>query len=65
LEEQKFEFVIICVFDDKMVLNALYELDWNIFLKHKHWHSRMQAWNLVLSNKLISDCCIRYERLNH
>ncbi len=56
LEEiQKFEYVIIVKFDDNLSLKAIYELDWKTFLKHKKWHSRMNAWNLNLTKNLISD----------
>lgn len=56
LEEiQKFEYVIIVKFDDTLNLKAIYELDWKTFLRHKKWHSRMNAWNLTLSKNLISD----------
>lgn len=54
-EAQKFEYVIIVKFDDNLNLKAIYELDWKTFLKHKKWHSRMNAWNLTLSKNLISD----------
>lgn len=54
-ETQKFEYVIIVKFDDNLNLKAIYELDWKIFLKHKKWHSRMNAWNLTLTKNLISD----------
>ena len=54
-DKQKFEYVIICKFDDDYKLKAIYELDWKMFLKHKKWNSTMKAWNLSLSKELISD----------
>ena len=54
-DKQAFEYVIICHFDDDYQLQAIYEITWDVFLKHKHWHSRMTAWNLVISKDLIKD----------
>jgi hypothetical protein len=61
-EKQKFEYVIICSFDENCELQGIYQLTWDMFLKHKHWHSRMQAWNLTLSKNLIADAKIIYRR---
>ena len=55
LDRPKFEYVIICKFDDDFKLKAIYELDWDTFLKHKKWHVTMKAWNLSLSKGLIAD----------
>lgn len=54
-DKQKFEYVVICKFDDDCKLKAIYELDWGMFIKHKKWHSTMKAWNLSLSKELISN----------
>lgn len=48
-DKQKFEYVIICKFDDDYELETILELDWDTFLKNKHWHKRMTAWNLSLT----------------
>ncbi len=61
-DKQKFEYAIICVFDDDYSLKAIYELDWEHFLIHKKWHSRMNAWNIGINKKMISDSRIIYER---
>lgn len=55
-DEKKFEFVIICSINDSYELKAIYELDWKTFFEYKHWHSRMRAYNLNLTTKLISAC---------
>lgn len=55
---QKFEYVLICKFDDNCNLEAIYQLTWEKFLLHKHWHSRMKAWNLTLSKALIADATV-------
>lgn len=59
-DKQKFEYVIICQFDDDCQLKAIYQLDWNNFLKHKRWHSTMKAWNLTLSKETVADSTIIY-----
>ena len=61
-DEQKFEFIIVCVLNDEWELSKIYEIDWKTFLKHKHWHSRMSAWNLNLSQGLISDATLIYSK---
>lgn len=61
-DKQKFEYAVICVFDDNYSIRAIYEISWDNFLKHKKWHSRMKAWNLTLSKATLSDCKIIYER---
>lgn len=63
-DKQKFEYVIICKFDNDYKLIAIYELDWDTFLKHKRWHSTMKSWNLSLSKDLISDSKTIYRAEN-
>lgn len=52
---QKFEYVIVVLFNKDFTLKAIYELDWKCFIKHKKWHSRMRAWNLSINKFLIQD----------
>lgn len=59
-DKQKFEYVIICKFDDDYHLKAIYELTWDAFVKHKKWHSTMKAWNLTLSKETLSDATVIY-----
>ncbi len=61
-DKQLFEYVVICKMDSDYTLEAIYEIDWDTFLKHKHWHSRMQAWNLIVSNALKNDSKVLYEK---
>lgn len=60
-DQQKFEYVILCKFDENYELRAVLELDWNTFIRNKRWHSRMNAWNLALTKKLYKQCKIIYE----
>lgn len=59
-DTQKFEYAIIVKFDKEYQLEGIYELSWDAFIKHKRWHSRMNAWNLTLTKSLISDSKIIY-----
>lgn len=61
-DQQKFEYVIICKFNDDYELQTVLEMNWETFLRSKHWHSRMHAWNLSLSKKLRDQCKVVYEK---
>ena len=53
LENKKiFDFAVIIKLDENYTIDRIYLLDWNQFLEHKKWHSRMKAWNLNISKKL-------------
>lgn len=60
-DKQLFEYVVICKLDENFNLKGIYQLDWDGFLKHKKWHSRMRAWNLTLSGSLKRDSRIILE----
>ena len=51
---QKFEYAIIVKLTDDFEVENILELTWDQFLNNKKWHSRMKAWNLSYSNKLIN-----------
>lgn len=59
-DRQKFEYIILCRFDDDYELNAILEMDWDTFLRNKKWHKRMNAWNLSLTRKLCAQCKVIY-----
>lgn len=59
---QKFEYVIIVKLNDDFELERILELTWEEFLINKKWHSRMQAWNLSYTNKLIGSVNCIYSR---
>lgn len=59
-KEKIFEYVIVVVMNKDYTINKILELTWDGFMKHKHWHSRMKAWNLTLTKKLINDSRIIY-----
>ena len=53
--QQKFEFVIICRFDEDYQLKEILEINWDTFLENKKWHSRMNAWNLSLTKNYMNN----------
>lgn len=59
-EKQVFDHVIIVVMSKIYQLEAIYELSWERFLKHRKWVKGMHAYNLNLTKKLIADSFIRY-----
>ena len=61
-DKQKFEYVIICRFNNDYELEEILEMDWETFLKHKRWHSRMNAWNLSLTKEVCNDCKIIFQK---
>ena len=52
-DSQKFEFVIIVIFDEIYNLKNIVEINWEQFLKLKRWHSRMNSWNLPITAALM------------
>lgn len=59
--EQLFDFLLIVKFNDSYEVSAIYEVSWNQFLKHKKWHSTMEAWNVSVNNKVKSEARVTYE----
>lgn len=62
IPDKIFEKVIVVILDDEYNLNKIIQLDWDTFLKHKHWHSRMNAWNLHITKKLLNDSKIIFDK---
>jgi len=61
-DSQKFEFLIIVIFDDEFRLHKILEVSWELFLKYKRWHTTMNAWNISITKKLTSDAVCIYQR---
>lgn len=59
-----FEYVVIIKLNSDFTPNLIIELDWDAFFKHKHWHSRINAHNLIIGNSLIEDSKIIYKSDN-
>lgn len=62
VDEKKFEYVILCKFDDDYQLEEILEMDWDTFLETKRWHSRMNAWNLSLTQEVCQKCEVIYSK---
>lgn len=60
-QKQLFEYAIIVLLSDSYRLKKIIELDWDSFLKHKRWHSRMDAWHLTISKKLLADATVIFD----
>lgn len=59
--EKLFDFLLIVKFTNSYEVKAIYQLTWQQFLKHKKWHSTMEAWNISLNKNVILDTDIVYE----
>ncbi|WP_090644139.1 hypothetical protein [Paenibacillus sp. UNC496MF] len=61
-DQQKFEYVILVLFDEDLNLQRINEITWIQFLEHKRWHSRMSAWNLSVNRNLLENTRTIYIR---
>lgn len=57
-----FDYVIICRFDEFFALKCIYELDWQMFLKHKRWNSTLKNLYLPINKALIADAKKIFDR---
>ena len=57
-----FDYVIICKFDKFFTLECIYEIDLQMFLKHRHWSSVWNKWYLPINKALIADAKIILDR---
>lgn len=57
-----FEYVVIIKLNEKYQPQFILELDWEAFFKHKHWYSRIGAYNLLVTNSLIEDGKMIYRK---
>lgn len=52
-ENQKlFDYLLILKLNENFEICKIYQLEWENFLTHKKWHSRMQAWNISINKQL-------------
>lgn len=59
-----FEYVIIVILNKDYSIKKIIELDYETFIRNKKWHKRMSAWNIPITNKLISESKIIYDSQN-
>lgn len=57
-----FEYVVVIKLDTTYQAELILQIDWECFFKHKHWHSRVGAYNLTITKALISDSKIIYQK---
>lgn len=57
-----FEYVVIIKLNENYQPDFILELDWEVFFKHKHWHSRIGAYNLLVTHSLIEDGKMIYKK---
>ncbi|MDD5431221.1 MAG: hypothetical protein PHP03_03305 [Candidatus Pacebacteria bacterium] len=55
---KKFEYVIIVLIDKYYKPKKILELTWEQFIKYRHWHKTMRAWNLSITQELIREAKI-------
>ena len=53
-ERQIFEFILIVLMHEDFTLKRIIELDWQQFCAVRSWDSRMNAWYLARSNRVLS-----------
>lgn len=61
-DKQVFEYLVIAILDENFVLDKILELEWNDFIQHKSWNSRMKNWNVVVTQKLISEVKVVFDK---
>lgn len=61
IKEKKFEYLILVILNDSIVLEKIYEIEWEKFLQLIKWHSRMNAFNITLTKNVIINSKVIYE----
>ena len=59
---QKFHFLIIVILDEDYSVAKILELTWDDFIKHKKYNKRMNNYNISVTNKLLNEVKIVYEK---
>jgi len=54
-ETQKFEYVILVLFNETFELQQIVEITWVQFLKFKRWHKTMRGWNISITKDLLAE----------
>ncbi len=60
--EKVFEYLIIVQMNRFYEIEQILELDWKTFIKHITFNSRMNAYLITITNSLICDSKIIYQR---
>ena len=62
IKQQSFDYVVVCKFNHDLELEAIHELDWDAFLKHKRWAKSLGTRNLPYTKKMLRDAKEIYKR---
>ncbi len=57
-----FEYVVVIKLDENYQPILMMQMDWETFFKHKHWHSRVNAYNLIITRALIEDAVVLFDK---
>jgi|TARA_B110000091_G_C13491903_1_gene340586 hypothetical protein len=60
--EKKFDYLLIVVLDNSYSLSMILELTWDEFYKYKKYNKRMNNYNISLTNALIDNVNVVYEK---
>ena len=60
--KKNFEYLVILILDKSYDLELLLRLSWDDFFKYKSYNSRMDNFNISLTNRLINSVEILYEK---
>ena len=60
--KKNFEYLVILILDKSYDLELLLRLSWDDFFKYKSYNSRMDNFNISLTNRLINSVEILYEQ---
>ncbi len=51
-EDKKFEFLVLVIFDKDYILQEIFELTWDQFLKYRKLKPPENKWNLPITNEV-------------
>ncbi len=57
-----FEYVVVIKLDENYQPELIIQVDWETFFKYKHWHSRINAYNLLITKALLEDAEVIYKK---
>lgn len=63
-EEKHFEFLIICILTNDYELDMIIELNWEQFIQFIRPNSRMKNHQISITNKLLDEATIHFDRIN-
>lgn len=63
-KEKHFEFLIICILTNDYELDMIIELNWEQFIQFIRPNSRMKNHQISITNKLLNEATIHFDKLN-